>query len=305
MTLDDAIEQIQQAGECFVIWNQESGEIVEVCPLPAGADAIQSAGALTAMRRHAFPSKGRFFSDGSAVTRADLERATPDGQRIRLRRATRHYWRRLAGVDELLDILEGGAAPAGFEREEAVRVITGCLSRYHDRGLSPESLGRVEALVADARLPDEVRLQLRILLCTNRGDGEALARIWFSAGKPLHVYEEVFRAFGDLGVALPEVISELIATVRSRAPFGLIRAAALALGKLGPAAGEAAARAVEEAIYDSAPEVASMRRRIAAHIRSRTHWTECPDCDRGLVIVENRDLECSRCSGLGLDPRSE
>jgi hypothetical protein len=85
--------------------------------------------------------------------------------------------------------------------------------------------------------------------------------------------------------------------------FGPRFDAMLALGKIGKTAGEDAAAAIEEHIYESSEEVAAVRHLSIQRIRtSVSAWRSCPDCVRGIVPDNSHEIpsfkSCATCRGL-------
>ena len=114
----------------------------------------------------------------------------------------------------------------------------------------------------------------------------------------------MMKAAGDLRISDPEIIAQLISAISRGVFFNPKVVAMTALGKIGQPAGEAAALAIEQNIYDSSEYLKEFRHRVIDRIRSRDDtWVKCPKCLRG-VVNQEESHSCPTCLGLALVRKS-
>lgn len=210
-----------------------------------------------------------------------------------------------APIEELLDLLEAGSGGDSF--------ILDTLYYARSAALSPAHLERLNAIAPNlnfrsggGRDADMAECYLTVI----EDNPSRFFRYWdlLRVNKTQSPHHEVMLAAGDLQIDRKDVLNYLVGQV---ARNGLMRFfhqfdAMLALGKIGQAAGEAAAATIEQHIYESSDSVASVRRLAIARIRSpRDDWRRCDMCFRGKVLntigggLGLAFVPCSRCFGLG------
>jgi hypothetical protein len=176
---------------------------------------------------------------------------------------------------------------------------------FHWQELDDALTTRLWHLLYTNQLDRLGQLELRARLYGFERRQDEFVAMWMDHyhGRPV-VGSTAMRVAGDLEITDPRVISDLVATIRAIIPFLSIRDAMVALGRIGPAAGEAAAQAIQAVVYDSSPWITALRDRVLRRIRTAPdQWCKCQACHQGLVHVDERNgpevEECPTCYGLG------
>jgi hypothetical protein len=142
-----------------------------------------------------------------------------------------------------------------------------------------------------------------------RSDREALWRIWPSEGAgqcPWFALRALLDGYARLDEQSAQYVDALIGLVGT-APFSGWFPVVAALGRVGPAAGERAARVIRESVHDSEPWIRAIRDRALERIETPEHrWSRCGACDFGAILDRSREQwrrrSCDDCLGLGFVP---
>ena len=291
MDLEEALQVIRSSGHraCLVVWSRN--EIVAVREASAPFDEADGL------------CVGRFV-DPTTVSletlRAQQEETRLDELETVERARARQAWQD-APIGELLDLLEAekGVRDAGF--------ILDTLYYARSATLRPAHIERLNVVADDQsfRLGWMAAARLEGYLTVLEGRPSRFFRYWDSLRLKgsRTVRFEIMTAAGDLQIDRADVLKYLVGHVAQGIMFQPRFDSMLALGKIGPRAGEAAAAAIEQHIYESSDLVASIRRLAIARIRSTSDdWIRCDTCVRGWVLDTAHRVpyfaQCSRCFGL-------
>jgi len=306
----EAMALIKQTEQCFVVWDTALNEVIEVQCIESNPSPEQFMGTLGSTRSVTTnPTKGRFLISAK-VTMAALEAEQADTIRIRDRIRIFDSWQRCTN-DELIRILERQDFQQPMDSYHGSHVIVRMLYRLRASRLSEGELERLERV---ARFKNSDQAMQRVFdsldcyLAGIRRDLARLKRIWMkysSKTRPAIWWEEFTEVAGDLRSSDAEIIEGLIQTIEQATMFGPKWDAMIALGKIGPPAGQQAAEVIRKVIYDSNPKVSVTRDRVIARIASaESEWRSCPECTNGLIPIVRYGVpstaECEQCVGLGL-----
>ena len=307
MTIEEALTRIREAGRCFVIFDADTGEVLEV----RGAEEATTPGAIvgtmgTAAKAHG-SVKGRFF-DGAAITREALEHEAKESRQVAARVSILSRWS-VMPAEELVRILETDEFGPPMDAFHGPRVVIGRIFDYPPEILLPlvPRLERTQQTFVARGFEDAVRLFLQSKLAVLAGDFAGLKKVWeaFHTGifSALVWHPDLLACIGDLRPRDPEAIEILTRTVS--APdlmFGTRCEALQALGKVGAPAGPRAAQGIRDRIYDSEPWIIELRERVLSRIEMpESAWTGCTRCYWGRVPGRpwQAPENCATCLGLG------
>ena len=303
MTNEEALRLIKSStGNSFVVWSLTDNAVLAVHAVPPGETGLELLDTISdGNPTYPGPVKARFL-DPRTTTLATLEEQQHEEDQVNRRVNIFRSWVE-SSTDELLRILENVEFRPPMDAFHGHRHIVRQLYYSPDRVLSREQLGRLDAI---ARPPqDLVADQLECALAVLHKDRDRLERFWSrrSATHGVSDSEAFTIAAGDLQLDSRDVVEHLIETVRRPNLFEPRFNAMVALGKIGAPAGDDAASAIAEHIYESSQWVAAVRSLSIQRIRtSASDWSACADCVRGMVPDMDDGLPyfrpCPACYGL-------
>jgi len=309
MTLEEALQRIHEAGRCFVIFDADTGEVLEVQESDAADAPDALLGTMGAASKVHGSVKGRFF-DGAEVTLETLEHEVEESRCAAGRVAVFSRWSVLP-PGELVRVLETDDFAPPMDTFHGPRHVIERIFDYSPDILLP-FVRRLERIAqrtsVEQGLEAPVRLVLESKLAVLAGDFARLKTVWerhhpgtFSS---LVWHPELLECIGDLRPRDPEPIEILIQTVSYPKPmmFGPRCEALRSLGKVGGPAGPRAARGIRDMIYDSTPSIMDLRECVLARIETpESEWEGCPRCYWGRVPGRpwQDDDYCAACLGLG------
>ncbi|MEZ4363166.1 MAG: hypothetical protein R3B48_23530 [Kofleriaceae bacterium] len=212
MTLEEALARIQAVGRCFVIFDANTGEVLEI-EAQGGEPAEELIGAMKpAATRHG-AVMGRFL-DGATVTRRDLEDVESDARTS----ARRTAWFNLHAPrppEELLGALEREDFAEPLDLSSCAEFLIERLFDYPPADLHP-LVPRLER-VCGARLKGRLTRLLESRLAVLARDYARLKAIWQRFDRTTFTqlvwHPELLTCLGDLRPREPEPIELLIQTV--------------------------------------------------------------------------------------------
>lgn len=307
-TIEQALELIKQHDECFVVWATDKKMIVAVHPIGNGAGMLGQLAALEAMSSdYLGPTRGRFMS--ASTTLQTLADEVNEIDRVGRRVAIFASWGHCA-IDELIAILRTASFDVPMDVHHGSVHIVNRLYKIHGPHLDDAQLAALQEFAESTHLaPGQEAAQqaLQCYLSVLLHDSERLHQFWLchhSREIDWSSWSAFVAAAGDLPTIHKDIIDQLVAVVERPSMFGPRYDAMLALGKIGAPAGPRAVRVIIDSIYDSSPEVTSVRDRIIFRINSaRAEWSVCPNCFHGYVDGKAYGIptahHCSRCVSLG------
>jgi hypothetical protein len=301
MTNEEALRLIKSGtGNSFVVWSLTANAIIAVHAVPPGDDGLELLDTISdGNPTYSEPVKARFL-DPTTTTLATLEEEQHQEDQVHRRVSIFRSWVE-SSTDELLRILENVDFRPPMDAFHGHRHIVRQLYYSPVRVLSREQLGRLDAI---ARPPQElVADQLECALAVLHKDRDRLERFWSQHSATYWDSEAFTIAVGDLQLDSRDVVEHLIETVRRPNLFEPRFNAMVALGKIGAPAGDDAASAIAEHIWESSDWVAAVRSLSIQRIRTpAADWHTCTDCVRGMVPDMDDGLPyfrpCPACYGL-------
>lgn len=310
LTNEQALALIKQTKRCFVVWDTRQNAIVAVHEIPADTSPEQSFQLLSSMPQG--PTMGRFL-DSASVTLEMLEEQQSDIHRMGQRVLAFTSWTQ-SSTNELIRILEEADVPGPVDVYRGCSYIIDLLYRFRSADLTEPRIARLERLLLseDPGFAAFVKPELECYLAVWREDPTRLKKLWrehLAQQTNWAIWEAFTAAAGDLGVSDPDIVAHLIEVVETPSMFGPRFAAAMALGKIGPAAGPRAAAVIQSVIYDNS-DFAAVRDRAVARIRSKdAEWIRCPACMRGYTLTVTQEgprvEPCGVCHRLTFVPSQE
>ncbi len=298
MTNEEALRLIKATEYCYVEWSTQENVVVAVHALQKGALSRMpnGCGGLT---------KGRFL-DPAAVSIETLRNEQAETDRVSARQRIFWSWQ-ASRTDDLVLLLETAAFPAPMDAFHGARHIIEQIYYARSPELSPGQIERLDCVAAAGPLDRAVTYRLECWLAVIHNDRKRLERFWrlgLARTVNLAVWSDFAIAAGDLPLDLHDVTDDFVATVARPGMFGPRFNAMLALGKIGASAGDRAASAILEHIYDSNEGLAALRDRVVSRIRTpASDWSPCKSCVKGMVAELGEDIPhfkaCQLCLGLG------
>jgi hypothetical protein len=305
MTIDEALERIAGTRNCWVVWREDSGEIVSVTGWDHSPTREQFGQSLTSMGNGATSStKGRFL-ESAKVTRGLLEAEVRETARTRERVSIYNQWA-TAPTERLVGLLDGGdyaeLIGPSHGRDYLIRLLYRL--RWHELGPFRDRLVTIAG--RDPRDPSErtAWLQLAQYLAVFDGDVERLILLY--RGRPRwSCLIDFLECFGDARIRDPILVWQIINIVDAPGMFGPRYEAMVALGKIGRFAGPRTVEVIQRRIFDSSESVRNLRERVLRRIQTPSYaWEDCPHCCRGWVSMETYSIAwpgpCPTCLGLGV-----
>lgn len=317
MTNTEALRLIKtNNGQCLLVWSLKLHEIVGVHAGTGNSPAALAEAWLTDPENAPYRWQ---YVDASTVTlevlRAQQEEYDREAAHTRISLAERARILRAwhdGAVEDLLQLLETAGFPAVVGHRDAVHFILENIYYARAASLSRQQLERLNAIAAQrffSPLGSRNASTLECWLAVIEGDRERLLRYWdrLPAKSKAYPHEDFVLAAGDLQVDRRDILDCLVWTVANPGFFFWRMGAMLALGKIGAAAGETSAAAIEQHIYDSDPVVAAIRHLAIARIRTPpTGWKRCDACVKGKAVDPDQPFpwfrRCCECFGLGSVP---
>ena len=301
MTPDEAVAAVAQ-GDCFVVFDGATGEVLSVEPTKTTAEGLAEA---LARMRGPGPTVGRFFARGT-LTLSVIARQGDDCRRIALRSSQSDDLQRRPAA-YLVDLLEGRLPlPVGFSFPFEAGWMIPALFQLHRDELTPDLVARIAEL--HHRFSEEADL-IAVYLAGTSGDRNALWAIW--PGKVVlrqRHFEAALDAHGRLGESSPAYVDALLAHIEADDMFSVWFPGVTALGRVGQAAGPRSAQVIRRKVLDTEPWIIAVRERALARIESPPEtWERC-GCDNGYVVDRSgarwRRSRCPKCLGFALTPRA-
>lgn len=305
MTLDEAVAEIRRVGECIVVADVESGEVIEVRPGFGGPDDDHRRVYVGAPWIHA----GRRIA-ADAVTVEGLAPRIAEARTDAKRLATYYGWVALPPA-ELVALLESFR----FEDRKLWQgplMIAERLFLYPRDAIEPFA-ERVEHVMArrrndygfDGRMSWYTRSKLAVIA----RDLRRFRAVWERDDRPwvgLHSHPDFSESAGDLGIPDPDLIEILLLTVSGDdLLYGHRGPAMQALGKIGAPSGPRAVQIIRAHIFDSTPGIIAERERVIERIEtSESAWQPCPSCSWGMVPRNLGSDTCQTCLGLAVVRRA-
>jgi hypothetical protein len=305
MTIEEALQRVRELKKCFIVWREDTGEVVSVEDASDGsmkgfASRLQGMG-----EKGPFPTSARFF-DAGQVTAAVLHGHAAQCAKTNRRAAIFKEWAR-ASPEQLVEVLEKEEYQEPYVGKRDADYVMRLLFHLHADELTAtrsDLFGRLRRLRLIGAGYGTASLILAQHLAVLDGDAARLKELYLKRpyGFGLFHFTE---AFGDVRCADPQIIEELIAEVERPGMFGPRVVAMVALGKIGAAAGSRAAEVIRANIYNSSEWVARRRDRVLERITSPpASWVRCGRCCRGRVLSFTLycpwPVHCPRCLEMGL-----
>jgi hypothetical protein len=309
MTIEEAIRVANKFAECFVVWRTDTGEIVSVEPAGSSKepDPIGNMKLLSKMgSKGTFPTKGRFLPV-AMVTRELLQHEADECTRLNRRSLIFNQWS-ASPPARLIEILERREFERPFVDTGDAHIILDHMFDLQADELIAQLplLERFRALSRPGFLDERAGLRLAIGLAVLDNDSARLTAMYRGKVFRSNLWDFI-EAFGDVRTEDPEIIAELIDLVERSVMFGPRRHAMMALGKIGPAAGSRAVDALRTHIFDSSPEVTSLRELVITRISTpKEAWKKCPACHHGRVLRTGPwPRPCEACWEMGFVLKTE
>jgi len=334
MTVEEAVRQARSAKHCFVVWDSETGEPLEVIRFQQEPSPDESVPCLQRLQT-GYPDRsvaGRFLTakEVTPALFAEQEREADD-----VRERVAWYVRTAAEpLPRVVEMLERREYPRVVGEFHGAGHLVGTLTGLRRRELTPDLVERLRVLARgdspagrrglplrarwgrwvnredDRWLEPAARRTLAIRLAGLDGDVATLAAMWrqeIPGCACIADADSLMRCFGELRVSDPALIADLIDVVERPGFFGPRYEAMIALGRIGPLAGQRAFEAIQASIYDSSDHIVAIRKRVCAHILApEGTWRACTGCERGRVPAVVYDIPstaaCPACHGLAWLP---
>jgi hypothetical protein len=267
MNAAEAFEQIRAAGNCFVIFDADTGEVLEV-RAAAGTPPFEL---VRSLGPAAVPHKsvmGRFF-DGATITLDALAAVVDEAQQRASRVKLFSRWAAMP-PEALVQVLETDEFAPPMDTVHGPRLVIERIFDYPPDALDP-LVPRLERIVVERDLEPAVRRLLESRLAVLAGDFARLAAVWTrfdrNSFNGVVWHPELLECIGDLRPRDPEVIEILIRTAsHPKLMFGTRAEAMRSLGKVGAPAGPRAAAGIRATISDSERWIIDLRERVLARI---------------------------------------
>jgi hypothetical protein len=323
---DEALKKICATGRCFVIFDVQTGELLEVHPhtlLNFPLPAPDIVGDLLRKAASTHGQVGGRYLDGATTTLKSLveqvANQVEESRRAVARDTLLSRWATLGAAD-LVGILEAEGFAPPLSRRHDQRFVVDRIFDYPPDVLVP-LVPRLEHVakrpIDDRPLERDARRLLNFRLAVLAGDFAKLKAALANAGfrridRPV-VWTLLLECLGNLRPCVSDVIELLIETVLLTEGYDVVeshREALRSLGKVGPLAGSRAARAIRDnPISERRPDLTELRERVLTRIESAEDaWTRCPRCYWGKVPgrpLDEHFVHCAMCLGLGVIPRAE
>jgi hypothetical protein len=305
MTIDEALRRSATMQNCWLVWRTDTGELISL----EDADTCGKT-----LDKSPFPTKARWLPT-SDVTRDLLEDEADACHQTNRRGAILNQWAR-SPVEVLVQIMEHAEYEQPYVGPDDAKIVMEYIFHLHadELILSRRDLfDRLVAFAGTGRLNPRLNTKLRRQLAVADLDADGLKKIWSATtsqgGLEAFFAAEPFRdiwfieEFGDVHCRDADVIDWLIATVAQAGMFTPRFMALVALGKIGPPAGNRAVEVIRASIYDGSPAISSMRELVIKRILTPPNdWTACTQCHRGRVLPAGKQFAegCPACRSMGV-----
>lgn len=311
---EEALSLIKRSKSSYVVWADDENMIVAVHSLPDNATPIERLQALETMSTdYEGPTRGRFL-DSEKVTlellRNEQQKASETQKRVEIFNS----WTQKS-ARELISMLEKRDFQPPMNLFHSSDYIIDRLYDVRSHELAAPLIRRLEKYASSTSmhvLEESTKLKLECYLAVLTKDKNRLKRLWKrNVSKELN-HHSMWTAFttaaGDMRTSDRQIIDHLIRVVKAPGFFSMRYPAMVALGKIGPSAGEEAATTILQVIYDSSEEIKVLRDRIVLRIRAREdEWVKCERCVRGKVAEFSYDIPgtetCGVCYGIAASPK--
>ncbi|MGV3723245.1 MAG: hypothetical protein ACO1SX_20280 [Actinomycetota bacterium] len=303
MTINEALEAIDDGQACWIVWNTDSGEILAVSSLDPDASPEERARLLQELSGFDVPVKARYFGPGD-VTRQALLHERDETDRVKTRKSILTGWA-AASVEELVAVLERGEYPPPMQKDFDSRVIVDHLWSLHRAEWDDAVQSRLRAMLESEALCSSASRNLEAYLHAMSGNEATLVATWRRERPGQEVYADTYvlmECFAHVQTSDRGVVNDIIAMVETPGMFGPRHEAMKTLGRLGAVTGPRAADAIRRSIYESSPAIAAERSRVLQRIETpAADWERCQSCCYGCIhrAGGHGEASCPSCLGLG------